>query len=274
MKYFHDFHCFSHCCISYSRFQMERHDCTTMPLVLQSAVTSKVNLLDTISYNSLQHYPSIVDPPAPSVISSSVTIHDKPNKSDDEQRDILNLDYAKQISNGTKSLLNAKLPEPVQRADAISKPASIVHSFDQTFDTSIGFNKSYDISSTKAIEMFNRAATMSFSKTKSFPSPLAPEQTAKPFPSSMHGAKHQTSTELTNSANRSPSGGLLNAYQSPSTLHTNYSLYSLDSKSTHLAYNPHEANVQVQQSQSKHGLYVNERLEHPYLHHTPYRQQY
>lgn len=240
---------------------MDRHDSSTItsspaPMALSSAIT-KASQPDALSYSNLHHYASIADPPAPRVINSTGIIYEKP-KPDGEQRDILNLDFVKQTSSVSKSILSNK---PTQHTEPLSKPP-ITHSFDHAFDTSIAFNKSYDISSTKAIEMFNRAATMSFSKTKSFPTALGsdPMNFSKSFTSPSHTIKHDTATELSSLTNRS-SSGLLSAYQPPSTLHSSYSLYSLDSKSTHLAYNAHELDVQAQQTQQKHSMYGGERLE-------------
>lgn len=232
-----------------------------MPLALSSA-SHKSRQSDALSFSGLQNYPSIAGPPAPRVINSSSAIHEKP-KQDDEQQDILNLDYVKQTSNATKSILNTKSIDPVQHVDSLNKPLSVGHGFDHSFDTTIGFNKSYDISSTKAIEMFNRAATMSFSKTKSFPAPLPSDSMnfSKSFPSSSpNSAKIDAAGELVDFTSRPPSS-LLNAYQSPATLHSNYSLYSMDSKSTHLACNPHDIDGQVQPTQIKHSLYSGDRLD-------------
>lgn len=233
-----------------------------LPLALSSATTKSRTQSDGLSFSGLQNYPSIGGPSAPCVINSSSAIHEKP-KQDDEQRDILNLDYVKQSSNPTKSILNTKPIAPALHVDSLNKPLPVGHGFDHSFDTTIGFNKSYDISSTKAIEMFNRAATMSFSKTKSFPAPLAsdPMNFSKSFPSSSpNSAKIDTASELADFTSRPPSG-LLNAYQPTPTLHSNYSLYSMDSKSTHLAYNPHDIDGQVQSTQIKHSLYSSDRLD-------------
>lgn len=229
-----------------------------------------------LQYNLQQyshsHYPNLVDPPAPRVINSSNAIHDKP-KHDDEQRDILNLDYAKQASiNANKSALNNKLSDS-SHIDPINK-IQPSHGYDHMFESSIGFNKNFDISSTKAIEMFNRAATMSFSKSKTFPSPLAETMSfSKSFPTSLPNqiGKNDNANDLTNLSKCSPSG-LLNTYQLPSTVHTNYSIYSLDNKSTHLSYNPHDIDssqaASVQQSNQKQqqqhpNLYDAERLDQP-----------
>lgn len=173
------------------------------------------------------HYPNLVDPPAPSVINSSSSLHDKSKPNDDEQRDILNLDYAKPTSAANKSSHSNK-PTDLSHIDPLSKPPQ-QHGYEHSMFEPMAFNKSYDISSTKAIEMFNRAATMSFSK--SFPTPL-----------SAGGSKNETTA---------PSS-LLNTYQPPS-MHSNYSLYSLDNKSaTHIGYPTHESDAQSNQSQSMH----------------------
>lgn len=196
------------------------------------------------------HYTGLTDPAAPSMITSSTMI-DKP-KHDDEPRDILNLDYVKQTTQN-KCVSNNKPSEQSSHIESLNKsqqqqqqPTGYDHMFEP-----MGFNKNFDISSTKAIEMFNRAATMSFSKT--FPTPL----------SSTVGKSD--SSDLTNLSKSSPSG-LLNSYQPP-PIHSNYSLYPLDNKTSHLGYNPHE--IEAQQAQhldkqsvaAKHGLYVAERLD-------------
>lgn len=253
-------------CNLFDSFQMERHDNATGLMTTSPASTTsspgiaKAIPPDTLSYSNMHHYASIADPPAPRVINCTSVIFEKP-KPDDEQRDILNLDFVKQSSSASKLMLSNKSSNAAHHAEPLTSKQPIAHSFDHAFDTSITFNKSYDISSTKAIEMFNRAATMSFSKTKSFPTSMAsdPMNFSKPFPSPPHTIKHD-SAELSSLPNR-PLSGLLNAYQPPSTLHSSYSLYSLDSKSTHLAYNPHELDAQVQQTPPKHSLYGSERLD-------------
>lgn len=189
----------------------------------------------SVMHYNLQPYASHYDPPAPTVINSSSTLQDKP-RHDDEQRDILNLDYAKHSSAPNKSALNNK-PNDLTHMASLNKPQ---HGYEHTMFESMSFNKNYDIPSTKAIEMFNRAATMSFSKT--FPSSL-------PVP-----GKNDTTAP----------GALLNTYQHPQ-MHSNYSLYSLDSKSTsHLGYNQNDAQAAQSQSihqdkhiqdASRHGLY-------------------
>lgn len=190
------------------------------------------------SYTNHQHYVNLADPPAPSVINSSSSLQTDKPKPDEEQRDILNLDYQKQTNK--ISLNNKASDHPLGISDPLNKP----HGYDPVFEP-MDFNKTYDISRTKAIEMYNRAATMSFSKT--FPTPLSVVNKGE-------------NNDLNNLSNRTSSASLLNTYQHPS-IHSNYSIYSLDNKVTsHLGYSSHELDVQAQQVQqsdplAKHGLY-------------------
>lgn len=175
--------------------------------------------------------------------------HDVSNQNVEPSRDILNLDYVK-TSSASKSAVNKPYdkqmdPSEMDARKDINKPdQGYDHMYNTlAFNKNMGFNKNFDISSTKAIEMFNRAATMSFSKT--FPSTLPPN------------AKND-GPELTNLTKVSP--GMLNPYQH--LVHSNYPKstappelinmgYPMDNKAPSHLYNQHEIEKQ-QQQQSQH----------------------
>lgn len=131
------------------------------PILNQQFASSNINnyigFSSIYSGNSHQPYTNLVDTAAgmtpmlmPTVANKMSPTSGKTEINDDDQRELLNLDSSK------TSLLSSNKPSSV----AINKPS---HGFDYSMFDPMAFSK--DMNTSKALEMYNRAATMSFSKT-------------------------------------------------------------------------------------------------------------
>lgn len=184
------------------------------------------NLHMSYSYGMNQHYPSIMDTAAgmsPMLMPTMANKSAKPDLVDDGQRELLNLDSSK------PSLVGKAPPNDPNQLNKTP------HGYD-AYSMYDSYNK--DMGTSKAMEMYNRVATMSFSK---------------PFSSSLASSKLQPIEASKESQHLQNQSAPINPYQQQQSKQStpygksstsgellNIGGYPIDNKSAHLGYNQPE----------------------------------
>lgn len=190
---------------------------------------SYANLMDTAAGMSPMLMPTMANKMSPA--------SGKPDINDDDQRELLNLDATKPSMLGVKSSVNDQLSKAPQ-------------GYDYSMFDPMAFNK--DMSTSKALEMYNRAATMSFSKT--FPTPLtsdklgANDMTTKP-------PQHEQSAIAMNPYQQHSKQPAYGKPSGPNEL-LNIGGYPIDNKNSHHGYGQQDMDPRYDMGGYKPNMFV------------------